>query len=306
MDLKDFNYLITLAREGSVSKAAEQLYMAQSSLSQFLQQTESELGVKLFIRTSKGIRPTSSGAVFIQRLEKLTEDYRRAKNELWDNESMKGGKVTLGISSFRGRRMAPLILRRFHERYPDVQVDIVEENSMKLEELLLEARLDLAVIALPPAKLRHGTIFLKYDEVLMVANRHHPIMAYAHPKADGSGWWVDMKDACRFGFILSDHDTILGNLGRDLFKRDKLPCQIINGNITAAMAVSMASAGLGLAFTYASSVEREEDAVFFSIGEEGYFMELGLAYPSEEYHSKAVRALEEVIREIYLGPDGNI
>ena len=109
-----------------------------------------------------------------------------------------------------------------------------------------------------------------------------------------------------FGFILSDHDTILGNIGRDLFKRDKLPCRIINGNITAAMAVSMASAGLGLAFTYASSVEREEDAVFFSIGEEGCFMKLGLAYPSEEYHSKDVRALEEVIREIYLGPEGNM
>ncbi len=46
--------------------------------------------------------------------------------------------------------------------------------------------------------------------------------------------------------------------------------------------------------------------MFFSIGEEGCFMKLGLAYPSEEYHSKDVRALEEVIREIYLGPEGNM
>ena len=55
MDLKDFQYLITLAEEGSVSKAADKLYMSQSSLSQSLQQYESELGVKLFLRTSKGI-----------------------------------------------------------------------------------------------------------------------------------------------------------------------------------------------------------------------------------------------------------
>ena len=68
MDLRDFQYLIALAEEGSVSRAADRLYMAQSSLSQFLQQYESELGVKLFIRTTKGIRPTANGEVFIGHL----------------------------------------------------------------------------------------------------------------------------------------------------------------------------------------------------------------------------------------------
>ena len=61
--MKEFVYLITLAEEGNISKAAERLYMAQSSLSQFLQQFETELGVRLFVRTSKGIRPTNNGDV---------------------------------------------------------------------------------------------------------------------------------------------------------------------------------------------------------------------------------------------------
>ena len=67
MDMKEFTYLIALAEEGSISKAAQRLYMAQSSLSQFLQQFESELGTKLFVRTSKGIHPTYSGACFIEQ-----------------------------------------------------------------------------------------------------------------------------------------------------------------------------------------------------------------------------------------------
>lgn len=301
MDLKDFSYLIALAEEGSVSKAADRLFMAQSSLSQFLQQCENDLGVKLFIRTSKGIRPTYGGGVFIERLRKLTEDYRRAQNELWDNESMKGGKVIFGISSFRGRRMVPRILNRFYEKYPDVQVEIIEENSMRLEELLLEGELDLAVVAMPPAKLKHGAEFLKKEEVLLVANKHHPIMAHARPRADGSGLWVTMKDAAQYGFILSDHDTILGNIGRSLFKKERLHCKALHGNITAALAVSMASEGLGLAFTYASAVESDENTALLRIGENGVFMELGLAYPTEEYHSKAVKALEDVIREVYVG-----
>ena len=101
MDLKDFQYLIALAEEGSVSRAADRLFMSQSSLSQFLTQAENELGVRLFIRTSKGIRPTAAGGVFIDRLRHLLYEYKQAKRELWESEGMKGGRVTMGISSFR-------------------------------------------------------------------------------------------------------------------------------------------------------------------------------------------------------------
>lgn len=300
MDLKEFAYLIALAERGSISKAADQLYMSQSNLSQFLQQYESELGVKLFIRTSKGIRPTYNGAIFIGHLQKLVTDYQRAKNELWDNENLKGGKVTLGISSFRGRRVLPRILRRFYERYPDVQVEVVEENIMRLEDLMLDGRLDLAVVAMPSVKLKREITFLKRDEVFIVANRNHPVMEFAHPREHTPGWWIDLKDAARFKFILSDHTTMLGTIGRELFRKEKLCCDALHDNITADLAISMALECLGLAFTYYSYAEPSKDSVFLSVGEQGVFLNLGLASPVGEYHSKAAKALEEVIREIYL------
>ena len=171
MDLKELTYLVVLAEEGSISKAADRLFMAQSSLSQFLQHAEGELGVALFLRTGRGIRPTSAGAQFIERLRRLLADYERAKAELLESERLLGGKVTLGISSFRGRRMLPRILRRFYERYPNVQVAILEANSMKLEEYLLAGLADIAVIAMPPFKLRRGASFLHKDEVFIVAHR---------------------------------------------------------------------------------------------------------------------------------------
>lgn len=57
MNLKELNYIVTIADEGSISRAAEKLYMAQSSLSQFLQLYEAELGAPLFMRTSRGRTP---------------------------------------------------------------------------------------------------------------------------------------------------------------------------------------------------------------------------------------------------------
>lgn len=298
MDLREFTYLIALAERGSVSGAAGQLYMAQSSLSQFLQQTESELGVKLFIRTPKGIRPTANGAVFIERLRKITEDYQRAKNELWDNENLRGGKVLLGISSFRGKRMLPGILMRFHERYPEVGVEVVEENSMKLEALLLDGLLDLAVVAMPPVRLKGEVAFLKKDEIFIVARRDHPVMDFARRREDGSRW-VELGDAARFGFILSDQSTILGTRCREMFRSEDLRPIVLYDNITAALAVSMASAGMGLAFTYYSYAEPTPDSVFLSVGEAGVFLDLGLARSPCAYYSRAAAALEGVVREIY-------
>ena len=299
MEMKEFVYLITLAEEGNISKAAERLYMAQSSLSQFLQQVETELGVRLFVRTSKGIRPTNSGECFIEHARAMLLEYERAKNELWDNENLAAGKIIFGISSFRGLGVLPKILKNFYERYPNVKVEVVEENSMRLEELLLEGKLDLAVIAMPAVRLKNEVSILKRDEILLIANKDHPVMEYVRPmKAEGQ-YWVDLEDTVQYEYIMSGHDTILGSFGREMFRKKRLKWNSLNNNITAPMAVAMAREGLGLAFTYRSCAEANENVRYLRIGRNGVFLDLGIAYPSGEYHSNGAKALEQVVREIY-------
>lgn len=299
MDLRELEYLVALAEEGSVSRAADRLYMSQSSLSQFLQQYEDELGVRLFLRTSRGIRPTTSGAMFIEHMQRILLDYQRAKNELWDNESMQGGLVTFGISSFRGYRMLPKILHRFHELYPNVIVNVVEENSLRLESLLADGKLDIAVIALPASRLKNEIKTLMKEEVYIVASRDHPALEMAKPREDAKGYWIHLKDAARHSFILSDHDTILGNLSRNLFRSQHVKYDAMYESITAEMAVHMAREGLGLAFTYASCVDPEERMHLLRIGAQGVFLDLGIALPSQEYHSRAAKELESIILEVY-------
>lgn len=302
MDLKEFYYLVALEQEGSVSKAAQRLFMAQSSLSQFLQQTESELGVKLFLRTGRGIRPTMNGSVFISRLQKIMDEYQRAKNELWDNENLKGGTITFGISSFRGKWMLPEILRRFYQQYPNIKIKVIEENSMRLEDLLLEGGLDLAVVAMPCQKLKDDVRFLRRDEIVLVAHRDHPIMESAkwrQGSLSSPGYWIDLQDAMKFEFILSDYDTILGTTSRELIRKAGAQCSTINDNITAELAFAMASHGLGLAFSYYPYAQLQSDVSPLRIGKDGAFLHLGLACPPGEYHSKGAQALEQIIREIY-------
>ncbi len=299
MDLKEFTYLIVLAEEKSISKAADRLYMAQSSLSQFLASAEAELGVQLFTRTSRGIRLTGSGKVFIERIRNIMADYQNAKNELWDMEHMKGGHVSFGISSFRGERILPLILKEFKRMYPDVKVDVTEANSFRLESLLLNGRLDIAVIAMPPVRMTSGTSFLARDEILIAASPDHPVLEKARERKNGSGRWISLQDAAAYDFVLSFHDTILGTMARDLFRENHLHCRAVHDNITAEMALAMAKEGIGLAFTYGSHVVEDQTICLLRIGEEGIFLDLAVAYPPGIYHSKASQELEKVIRDVY-------
>lgn len=298
MQLKELQYIVTLAEEGSVSRAADKLYMAQSSLSEFLRQYEAELGVTLFVRTSRGIRPTAAGSLFVDNARTILMHYRLVRAQLDDMADLNGGSVIFGISSFRGRHMVPRLLKAFHEKYPRIQVKVVEGNSMALEEMLVEGNLDLAVVALPLTRLTQETEFLKKDEILLVTHKDHPVMEYAHPKKEGDGYWVDVKDTGKFEYILSDYDTILGKLAREQFRKAGIRPFACNTTITADLAASMGRTGIGLAFTYRSCAEPFDDTVYLSLGEEGTWLELALARPYATYQSRAARALAETAKEV--------
>lgn len=297
MHLKELNYLVTLADEKSISRAADRLYMAQSSLSQFLQQYEAELGISLFVRTSKGIRLTAAGELFVENARSILTHYRLVQNELSDMAELKAGRIIFGVSSFRGRYMLPKILKGFYEKYPNIRVDIVEANSMALEDKIVDGSIDLAIVALPLTKITHEVEFLKKDEIVIVANREHPVMEHVHKKEGFPGYWVELKETAAYEYILSDYDTILGSISRQQFKKAGIKVISHNTNITADMGAAMAREGLGLAFTYRSCVESYKDAVYLSIGQEGVYLDLALAYPYTNYRPRAAAALGEAVKE---------
>lgn len=234
MNLKELNYIVTIADEGSISRAAEKLYMAQSSLSQFLQLYEAELGAPLFMRTSRGVRPTASGSVFLNHARQILLQYHRAQSELWDIEELSGGRIELGISTFRGTYLLPPVLKRFRDLYPRIHVEITEKDSMYLEEMILEGFLDMALLALPSPRLHKQLDFLTRDEIYLVTVSEHPVMEFVHREEDGTRW-VDLKDIARFECILGPPRTILGSMIRKAFEDLHLEPLAQNTNITAPL-----------------------------------------------------------------------
>jgi len=303
MELKDLEYLIAIAEEKSISKAAERLYMAQSSLSQALTVAEHNLGYKLFTRTANGVRPTESGQRLIRFAYNTLSEFHRVRDEMQDISELKAGHVILGISSFRGAYLLPPVLYEFHKRYPSIHVEIVEKNSMALEQMLLTGEVDIALLSKPDKPSRIQVRNLMKDEICLITHPDHPIMQLAVPQKENQRkkklpWFIDITKAAGFEFLLSGYDTILGREARRIFHRHNITPITYNENLTAMFAASLGASGLGIAFTYYSSRHYFQNAALLSLGEDGFPLQLVTATAPGRYHSKATLALDDVIFEV--------
>ncbi len=295
MELKELEYVVAIAKEGSISAAAEKLYMAQSSLSQFLSRYETELKTKLFVRKAGGVRPTDAGELFLENAQQMLRQYHRLKTELQERGHPRGGRIELGISTFRGAHLLPRVLRRFSQKYPDVQVIIHEFDSFYLRRKILIGELDMALVALRPDETGPEDTPVMQDEVYLLANPSHPVMEYV--QTGKAGPWVALEDAARFEFVLSNPNTVLGATARDLFAKHEIQPIVHNGNLSAPFAAAMARNNQKLAFTYRSCALPDPGAVYLSVGRERCFVNLVLIYPPDGYRSLANHALETIIRQ---------
>ncbi len=302
MEIREFEYIIAIAEEKSISRAASRLFMAQSSLSHFLAALETSMDCQLFIRTAKGIRPTDAGEILIRHAYESIAGYHRVRDEIQDINQMKKGQILVGISTFRGSYLLPPVLRAFRMSYPDIHIIIREANSLQLEQMLQRGDLDLALLALPVNESRLEVDFLLRDEICLITSSAHPVLKAAKKALPDSAskipYYVDVEDTIPYEYILSDSDTVLGRSAREVFRSHGLLPETYNDTLTAPFSAAMGAAGLGLAFTYYSARHTYQNAEFLSLGKDGRFLDLGIAMPRGQYHSRACLAFRNVLLDI--------
>jgi LysR family nitrogen assimilation transcriptional regulator len=141
IDIRELRTFVHVARSGSVSRAAEQLNIAQPALSRQLRKLEDELGVVLLNRHGRGVSLTRAGSLLLQRAEAVLVQFGQIPHEVKVSEDQFAGHVTLGVPPAAGLVIAPIVFRRFRERWPSATLQIREGISSLLEEWLLDGRL---------------------------------------------------------------------------------------------------------------------------------------------------------------------
>lgn len=149
MKLHQLRALRTIAESGSLQEASRLLDVTQPSLSKAVKELEGELGVPLLVRSNRGVTVTSYGERLVSMARLVTEEVRRARDEIDTLKGEMAGRVAIGVSPVTPNRAFANCFRRYRELYPHVQLQIFELRSVQLFEGLKEGRLDLVLTTQP-------------------------------------------------------------------------------------------------------------------------------------------------------------
>ena len=148
MNLKQAQYVKTIAECGSITAAAKKLFVSQPSLSQMLRQLEQETGMPIFDRSTSPMRLTYAGEKYLHAAERILAANAELESQLREIRQEHAGRLRLGISITRAMQVMPLVLPVFQQQYPNVTLELTEKGSGHLEELLRMGNIDLALAAL--------------------------------------------------------------------------------------------------------------------------------------------------------------
>lgn len=144
MELRQLRYFVRIVEMGSMSRAARELDVVQSTLSQQITRLESELAVRLLQRTPRGVVPTEAGVAFFREAQLALRHADQAVRSA--QQSRLSGSVSLGLAPTTATILALPLMQAMRTRYPDVRLHMVESMSGHLAEMLNARALDMAVL----------------------------------------------------------------------------------------------------------------------------------------------------------------
>jgi DNA-binding transcriptional LysR family regulator len=174
MDLSELQVFLTVAREGSFSRAAERLYRTQPAVSLAIRKLEEDLGQRLFVRGARPVRLTDAGTLlkdYAERLINLRDEVKKGLSEL---EGLQRGELSLGVNESSIHALLPAIAK-FRELHPGIQIRVHRMFSRDIPHEVLNYRLDLGAISYVPRDPQLQATEILKDELTLIVPLKHPL-----------------------------------------------------------------------------------------------------------------------------------
>lgn len=185
MDLKQIEYIVKIADEHSITRAAEKLYLTQSALNQQLLRLERELGAQLFRRSRADWSPTPIGEIYLENAREILRIKHRTYNMISDMLEEKKGRLSIGFTPGRGIEMFTRVYPAFHKACPGIVVEPRELNVRSQQLLIARGDLDIGFQTLSEQqKTEDEYISLGREEILLAVPSIHPLAAKAAPAGE--------------------------------------------------------------------------------------------------------------------------
>lgn len=145
MDMKHLIYFVEVAKQKNFSRAANNLYVSQSTVSKMIKDLETELKVSLFNRNSKYVELTDAGSILFDHAQHIVSLFENLPTQFENEVKLEKGKVSIGLPPITGATDFAQLLGEFRKKYPNIEIILFEYGSKKIEQALIEGTLDIGV-----------------------------------------------------------------------------------------------------------------------------------------------------------------
>ncbi|MDT3497099.1 LysR family transcriptional regulator [Bacillus toyonensis] len=239
MDFRQLYYFKEIVKQGSISKAAEVLHIAQPPLSQLLKKLETDLGTTLIHRYRQKWELTATGEILYQYAHQMLMQIQDVKQQIQEIEQGIGGTVSIGVSSTCSNMLIDYV-STFRTQYPNVKINIVTGNSEELLKKLEQREIDVALL------LRLGNS--EQYEMKILKKQPTAVIIPSSWATSFSSQHVTIEQIAQFPFIMLGAMEGL-SFNEDLFKvfdEHQVKPNIIIECKDIRMVVALVSRGLGL------------------------------------------------------------
>lgn len=310
MEVRQFEYLLTIAREKNISRAARKLFISQPSLSKFLINLENEVGMPLFNRNRNELEITEAGQIYVSYAERFLQMMDDLKEDLAALDKTKKETISLGITPWISSYIAFQIMSEFRKLHPQIVLNIIEDFGQNLFCLFSEKKLDLVLSNITPPVLSRisdtdGWLKVLPDRLLVVVpkslSRNYGLDAgetsYDRP------YLLDTLPFKNFNVITGKPHQHLYTIISDIVNSYQLkpPSLIESQNVDNCL--HLVDSGHGLAFVseiYIKNGPHLENSDIFAVDNEK-FDYTRVVYYHKDTVTTAQRDLIQIIRDVCRG-----
>ena len=304
-------YVYEVYKERSFTKAAQNLYISQPSLSARIKKIEEIIGEPLFDRSTTPLQLTEVGKVYIEAAEEITQIEQRVENYINDLAGLKTGNLAVGASTLFAAYVVPSLITQFNQKFPDVHIQLIEGNTAELEEMLGSNALDFVIDNYHYDSILYNKELYCEENILLAVPKHFAIneelgmyqLSYKNIK--NKNYLNQKYQAVPLGRF-ADLPFIMLTQGNDTRTRGDRLCRNVgfkpnivlefNQQSTAYMASSTQLGATFISDILVSQLPTFENLVYYKLDGEEAKRKVFFYYKTHKYKT---RVMEEFIRMMH-------
>jgi DNA-binding transcriptional LysR family regulator len=290
MELRHLRYVVAIADNGSVSRAARSLRVAQSAISEQISDLEDEIGVALFDRTHRSIRLTLHGELFLLEARKTLAAAATAVDIARRSQRGEVGQLRIGFFAGGIGTEFPEVIRAFRRAHPMVRLSLVEMPPAGQWKALIDGRIDIGLTRVLEPAYRNELCWESVREDHIVA-----ILPQDHPLVPGP---INLSDLAEEPFVLPSRETSPSVFDKviELCREAGFTPRIASVSSVWSSVVLLVEAGVGIALLPLNlQKESTRDLAFCPLTAPNASIELVMAWPADR-DSPLLQSLRELIR----------